>query len=106
MQEMLRILVSQKPVVIIDTETGTLLKVGDSIERKDYLEEYFNVSRSALGEAINYLKFDTEKLNIDECCTIINYMMNTLGKEGMNNLLDLKEINLICKVFELQEIGF
>lgn len=114
-------MVDEDVTVLLDIGSGTLLKVG----RKEDVEKYhnkmyteyvqtgyftmirdlklitFHVKYENLGFAPEGYNFD-----IDEVCTLINYLGNTIGAEKMNWLLGLSLDDLKTEIHRLQEIGF
>lgn len=99
--------------VIIDTETGTLLKVGNPDGINDYfnkaIKKYHDAGLSYCCEGWKCIVFDRYHyafLDIDGICTLVNYMMNSLGPEKMNELLLMSETELKEKIEILQSIGF
>lgn len=102
------------PVVILDKDTGTLIKMGDSLTSgiKDYydkmISKYRDLGMVSMCDSMVYLEFDRYNgvLNIDDICTLINYMNNSIGAEKLNKLLSLDEGSLKLEVQRLQDIGF
>ena len=102
------------PVVILDKDTGTLIKMGDSLTSgiKNYYDKMISKYRDSgmisMCDSMVYLEFDRYNgiLNIDDICTLINYMNNSIGAEKMNKLLSLDEGSLKLEVQRLQDIGF
>lgn len=102
------------PCLVIDKETGTLLKMGDELTsniKKYYdtmMSQYFELGIDIDESDIVFIKLDRYNgvLDIDEICTLINYMHNSIGKERMNALLEMDDSSLKAKIKELQDIGF
>lgn len=103
-----------EPCLIIDRETGSLLKMGDELTsniKKYYdtmISQYFELGIGVDKSDIVFIKLDRYNgvLDIDEICTLINYMYNSIGKERMNALLEMDDSSLKVKIKELQDIGF
>lgn len=102
------------PVVILDTDTGTLIKMGDSLTSgiRDYYDKmvstYKDLGMTSMCDSLLYLEFNRYNgvLDIDGICTLINYMSNSIGAEKLNKLLSLDEGSLKLEVQRLQDIGF
>lgn len=102
------------PVVILDTEVGTLIKMGDSLTSG--IKDYYNTMITALkdsgssdmADSMLYLEFERYNgvLDIDDICTLINYMNNSIGAEKLNKILSMDEGSLKLEVQRLQDIGF
>lgn len=99
----------EEPAVLMDTDTMTMLKVGNA----EYVKQYLNKACTAyknMGNDITHLQiivFDKYKnLSIDQICTMINYLSNHLEPKQVQELLSLSESKLIDKLNRLYEIGF
>lgn len=93
------------PSVVIDTDTGTVLKIGDAVWVKDYYNKLCNV---ALDINCTFLTFDRYRgaLDVDGICTIMNYMMNSLGQERTCQLIQMPVVDLLKEITRLQLIGW
>lgn len=100
----------EHPAVLVDLETGTVLKNTD----EDIVKAYFAAFCSEMlkidpKSVYNYkvIVFDKYKnLSVDEICTLMNYMRNSIGPEKMRELLSMKPENLKGKLSRLAEIGW
>ena len=101
----------ENPAILIDRETGTLLKVGDI----DFINKYLitaSYQYNKLGLTniaatlmlINFNKFT--KIDNDGIATIINYFSNTIGADKINEILSMNEKELIDKIASLQKLEF
>lgn len=99
----------EEPALLMDTDTMTMLKVGEAENVKRYLNKAY-VAYKNMGEDITHLQiivFDKYKnLSIDQICTMLNYVSNHLEPETVQKLLSLSESNLIDELNSLYEIGF
>ena len=114
------IMLDEDITIIVDIETGTLLKVG----KKDWVTDCFNrmyqkyVDKGFSNIAatlrlitfhVKYPELDFEpegyNFDIDEICTIINWFGNSIG-ERMKWFLELPLDEAKIEIQKLQEIGF
>lgn len=84
-----------KPAIIIDRETGTLLKYGNLSEE---LVAYLMNGHLA-NLPVQLVRFDTDTYTNDDICTIINYALNCHG-EKLLEFLKLNQLSEIQKVLE------
>lgn len=100
----------EHPSMIINIETGTVLKYGDT----DWMERYYQeictkyMKAGLNAETFVFIKFETylEKLDIHHICTMMNYMCNSISAKQMKELFAMKEMELKTKLEKLQELGF
>ena len=110
----------REPAIILDTEAGLLLKVGDS----SWIDHYYNTMLDAfkiLGndqeKDLQIIKFKRVRdgfiikggsvvFSVIEISTLINYLANCIGKQRVEELLLLKEPYLKEKLATLKELGF
>lgn len=99
--------------LVIDAGTGTVLRTAS----KDAAEAYFATMIHALNDTANkgvsaakhmadniqLVTFNLKDgpLDIEQICTLINYMNNTIGSDNMKALLALDQEQLIAKAEEL-----
>lgn len=106
-----------EPSIILHITTGGILKIGsaDSIkeywERKiinlpDFAEEYAMLEFNAKTGDEQVDSYYNKNLDIDEVCTLINYMNNHIGEEAIQQLLSMELHQLKDKIKNLQEIGY
>lgn len=97
--------------ILIDGDTGTLLKIGTP----EFINKYFQTiiskyKEKGLSDFINNWKiyeFDRYGfLNIDDICTIVNYLQNCISAEKVKELFAMNEPQLRSKIQTLQTIGF
>lgn len=102
------------PVIVIDTDTGTVLKCGDSLTSniKEWYETaikgYLSMGFQDCADALKIIYFDRYNgiLDIDGICTLINYIRNSIGADKMKKLLSMNEDGIKQEVERLQSIGF
>lgn len=102
------------PAIVVDTDTGVVLKMGDSFTSD--IKEWYNIAVSAYSEvgseitanSLKLISFDryNDVIDIDGICTMINYMRNSIGCEKMNALLNAEAEALKLEIAKLQTIGF
>lgn len=107
------------PSILIDTDTGTVLKSG----RYDVVYPAYQrvcTAYQKLPELLSSIKLITfnakypefdyspegHNFDIDEICTIMNYMNNCIGEDKMNELFTMSLQDLQEKIKTLQSIGF
>lgn len=114
------VMLDEDITIVVDTEVGSLLKIG----KKDWVEKYFHdmcnkyvsagfpemndhlqlitfhVKYENLGFAPEGYNFD-----IDEICTIINWFNNSIG-DKLKWFLGLSLDDAKAHIKKLQEIGF
>ena len=114
------IMFSEDVTVLVDIDTGGLLKVG----KKNWVTNYFGTmcsrylnngfpemvsSLKLITFHVKYPEFDFEpegyNFDIDEICTIINWFGNSIG-EQMKQFLELPLDEAEAKIKKLQNIGF
>lgn len=99
----------EEPALLMDTDTMTILKVGEAENVKRYLNKAY-VAYKSVDEDVTHLQiivFNKYKnLSIDQICTILNYLSNHLEPETAKELLGMSESSLISKLNHLYEIGF
>lgn len=107
--------------IVIDISTGCFHKVGKPLWLKDYyntmvaasnrIDPEFSANliyiefnpKTGCPELDNYLQ---AKLSKDEICTLINYFANCIGKERMNQILNMDADTLHKELAKLAEFGF
>lgn len=102
------------PIAVIDIDTGSVLKYGD--RDKSDITEWYETARQKyvqsgfpeMAESLMLVSFDryNSSLDIDEICTMLNYMLNHIGPERMNRLLSIQTDELKQEITRLKEIGF
>lgn len=114
------VMLDEDVTVVVDIDSGGLLKVG----KKDWVTNYFNTmcnrylsngfpemvsSLKLITFHVKYPEFDFEpegyNFDIDEICTIINWFGNSIG-EQMKWFLELPLDEAKAKIKKLQNIGF
>lgn len=104
---------ANNPCIIIDKQSGSLLKMGDT--HTNPLTDYFNTAVNAYKNAgfddmandmilINFDRYAT--LDIEEICTLMNYFMNSIGPVKMAALLNSDETELKTEIARLTDIGW
>lgn len=114
------LMLDEDTTILVDIETGTLLKYG----HKNMVEKYYNkaVKESAkmqidLCDTWRLITFyvkhdeldfapDGYNLDIDEICTIINWLNNNIGGQAMSEFLNSSIEEIRTKIASLQKIGF
>lgn len=102
------------PAIVLDLEVGSVLKMGDELtsDIKDWYDTAVNtyISNGMIDivDSLQLITFDRYDgiLDIDDICTLINYMRNTPGSEKMKALLSMNADDLKQEVERLQSIGF
>lgn len=106
---------TNRPAVFLDKEAGTLLKAGDVDMVRAYaatsIDAYMKHGAKDISESMTVVSFDYYScLNIDDICSVINYMNNSIGKEAMQDilqdLLSMDDSQLRAKIKQLQRFGF
>lgn len=104
---------ANNPCIIIDKDSGTLLKMGDTTTNPldDYLkmatDKYRKAGFDDMADAMVLINFDRyATLDIEEICTLMNYFMNSIGPEKMRHLLNADETELKTEIEKLAEIGW
>lgn len=100
--------------VIVDVDTGTLLKIGDrdtsniANHYQAMTKKYCDAGLDKYADTLTFIEFDrySDVLDIDGICTIINYLNNCIGGQKVQELLSMSNEQLTEKVKYLQEIGF
>lgn len=104
---------ANNPCIVIDKGSGTLLKMGD--QTTNPLDAYYQTTVDRYNKAgftyiandlilINFDRYQT--LNIEEICTLMNFMMNSIGPEKMNALLNMAEPELKSEIKRLTDMGW
>lgn len=103
--------VIKQPVLIFDKEIGFVYAYGDkkdsdfisSYHRKKELLRTLNKDMYKSMTLIDMLDYG---LNKEDTCTLLNYVLNTMGVETVVKLfdLDMVELKKLCK--ELQKYSF
>lgn len=83
---------TDKPAFVIDAQAGTLLKVAP----KDAARAYYDIAVHQFGKVspdmvphIAYVAYDPDgDFSLDEFCTLVNMLHNTLPPETVQQLLD------------------
>ena len=101
----------EHPAIILDTSSGTLLKVGDIKWVKDYYEKAcgrLRIVNKDMAESLALLEFEysNSNLNVDELCTMINYFNNSIGPDSLKKFFLLTEEETHQKLRSLMEAGF
>ena len=107
--------------IIIDTGVGTFQKYGEAVkikERYDEMISRFAIIDPSMAQDLTYIEFNVKsgdtswddyhnaQLSKDEICTIINYFMNCIGEERMNQILKMDAETLNKELEKLADIGF
>lgn len=101
----------EEPATLLDINTGTVLKMGE----KEYVERYMhkasdNFRKTGFQEDADALRLIAyEKygaLSIDQICTIMNYLPNSLEPERVQELLGMSQETLVGELNKLYEIGW
>ena len=101
----------ENPAIMIDMETGGVLKNGDVSIVAPYFHTFCERHKKmGMEEELKWFKVITfEKygaFSADELCTLMNYMRNSIGPEKMAALLNMDEKDLKEKLQKLSEIGW
>lgn len=104
---------ANNPCIIIDKDSGTLLKMGDTTTNPldNYLKTATDAYRKAglddMADAMILINFDRySTLNIEEICTLMNFFMNSIGPRKMAELLNSDETALKVELSRLAEMGW
>lgn len=98
-------MIVENPSVIIDTNTGTVLKIGDVSWVKDYYSKLCSIFSKANCILFTFDRYQGS-LDADSICTIMNYLMNSLGPNRISKLLEMPMSDLLKEVARLQSIGW
>ena len=112
----------ENPAIIIDMETGAVIKCGSLSKIEKYYENFIErTSKIMPGEEQNIVLFNFDhitgfehydkhtnaKFTNDEICTLINILNNCLGIERIKRLLyELNEQQLHDELKRLRDIGW
>lgn len=96
--------------MIVDIESGVLLKVGQVDVLVNYLsvmrESYNKIGLPMIANNIIVVVYDeTSNLPPDDICTIINWFSNSIG-DKMKEFLELDYKETLKEIKRLQELGF
>lgn len=102
------------PAVVIDLETGGLLKVGDhqygSISNwfTQNMLDYQNSTGLNPIARFTYIAFDRYEgvLDIEEICTFINMLNNHMGSDRVKSLLSMDASTLKSEIKKYANMGF
>ena len=106
-----------QPTVIIDKDTGGILKIGEPTFIHSYWDKKI-ASIPFIAENCVIIEFNAKtndesldtyfnnNLTTDEICTLINYMNNSIGPEKMQQLFNMDQSVLKDKIESLQSVGF
>lgn len=102
---------TNNPAVCIDKTTGSVLKCGDDDMIRKYsataIDSYIKCGFTDMANSICIITFDRYgTLNIDEICTLMNYMQNSIGPDKMNTLLNMNPVEIKAEIKRLQSIDF
>lgn len=102
---------TNNPSICIDKSNGCVLKCGDAEMVCNYgataIDAYNKVGWTEQAESITVITFDRYGfLNIEDICTLMNYMQNSIGVEKMQRLLSMGKDELTGEIQMLQELGF
>jgi len=99
--------------IIVDKESGSVISYGDTdrSNMKEYYQEYIEKIRKVMPEDVdNYVLISFERynsfLNIDEICSLTNYLLNHVGPQRFNEIFTANETQLKEIVKRIQDIGF
>lgn len=103
--------VLKQPVLIFDKELGCVYEYGDKKDA-EFIASYHrkkNLLRTRnkdMYKSITLIDMFDYGLNKEETCTLLNYVLNTVGVETVVKLFDLDTVELktLCK--ELQKYSF
>lgn len=88
----------EHPAILVDLGTGTILKNADESIVKAYFTTFCSeILKIEPKSVYNYkvIVFDKYKnLSVDEICTLMNYMRNSIGPEKMRELLCMEPDHL------------
>ncbi len=97
-------MIDEDATILLDTECGTLLKIGQKQSVTDYFNtmvtKYLEAGFADIANGLKLITFqikyeelgfepDGYNLNIDEVCTLINWFNNCVGAERMKWFLSL-----------------
>lgn len=91
-----------EPAIIIDTETGTLLKYGNMSER---LTAYLKRCHCA-NLPVKLIEFNQLDFTMDEICTIINYASNCHGENLLKLLNMTNKTDIQVTIKKWQNFGY
>ena len=97
--------------VLVDLDTGSVLKHGDETMCTKYMATYTTRISKLFPEDIPNLvlvKFnDYRNLTPDEVCTFVNYLNNSIGPEKMEQMLHPESLEALkTKLQSLNSVGF
>lgn len=101
----------EEPSTLLDISTGTVLKHGETSNtakwlekaRRAYRDSGFPENANAM-HLITYNKYGT--LSLDQICTMMNFLPNTLGAERVRELLQMEEEKLKSELTYLYTLGW
>lgn len=97
--------VSYYDMALVYDGDGDVLKCGD----REMVDRYTVALIKGLGSITGFtiLYFDRfDSFSPDEVCTLVNYMLNHIGVEGINNILSMSEPALKERLRKLAKMGF
>lgn len=98
------------PAIILDREVGTLHSVGDIKVVGTYFNQYLIqvTNFPELSKSLVYIAFDRYEgiLNMEEVCTFINMLKNSLGGERVRSYLAMDSDTLKAEIKKFSEAGF
>lgn len=102
------------PAVVLDLETGGLLKVGDHKYGStgnwfaQHMLDYQNSTGLNPVSRFVYIAFDRYEgiLDIEEICTFINMLNNHMGAERVKGLLAMDADTLKAEIKKYADMGF
>lgn len=103
--------VIKQPVLIFDKELGFVYAYGDKkdsefIESYHRKKELLRTLNKDMYKSMTLIDMLDYGLNKEDTCTLLNYVLNTIGVETVVKLfdLDMVELKKLCK--ELQKYSF
>ena len=97
------------PAIILDAVEGIVLKVGDIVQ-SSYLTDYYKTlctSQPTFAKDFKLVTFNADDiLSMDDICSLINYMRNSIGAEECKLILLMSKQSLKDKITKIQEYGF
>lgn len=102
-----------EPSMIIDRSLGTVLRYGDvhtanMNARLAKMNAAYAGIQKEMRPVLQLITFDRYKagMGIEAVCTLMNYFMNSLSFDQMNEILLANEDIFNSKILKLQEAGF
>lgn len=101
----------KEPMIVFDKKIGIVLKYGD--KKDSNIKDYYTTMINKLNEKnkdmvddICLIDFSTYELDIDDICTLFNYLLNNPGIDNTTKLFCVSKEELLEILDDLKKYGF